>query len=295
MKIFLTGATGFIGSTIVPELIQAGYQVLGLTRSDASAKSLIAAGADVHRGSLEDLDSLRSGACKSDGVIHCAFDNDVSHMKASQEQDNRAIDALGSELVGSDRPFVITSVTALGLPAPGQLATEDHFDPNDRNPRRPTEDAGTVVARRGVNVSIVRLSQVHNTQRLGFVSHLIQVAREKGVSAYIGEGVNRWPAVHVLDVAQLYRLTLEKHEAGSRYNAVAEEGIPMRQIAEVIGKGLRIPVISFSPEEAQAHFGQFTMFAGMDMPASSVQTQHRLGWHPTGPGLIRDLEQTQYS
>ena len=296
MKVFLTGATGFIGSTIVPELIKAGHQVLGLTRSDAGVESLNAAGADVHRGSIEDLDSLRSGAGKSDGVIHCAFNNDFSRLKANNEQENRAIDALGDELMGSDRPLVITSVAAMGIAAPGQLAREDHFDPNQPlHDLRATEKSGAAVADRGVNVSVVRLPQVHNVVKQGIPGRLIQVAREKGVSAYIGDGMNRWAAAHVLDVAHLYRLVLEKHEAGSRYHAVAEEAIPLGQIAEVIGKGLQVSVVSLSPQEAESNFGPLAMFVGADMSASSRQTQHRLGWRPTRPGLLQDLEQTQYS
>jgi len=294
MRIFVTGATGFIGSAIVPELIHAGHQVLGLARSDAGAKSLIAAGAQVHRGNLEDLESLRSGAAKSDGVIHCAFDHDFSNFVAICEKDRKAIEAMGDVLVGSDRPFVITSGTGMGNAAPGQPATEDHFDPNHPNPRKASEVAGASVAERGVNVSVVRLPQVHDTLKQGLITYAIQLAREKGLSAYIGDGLNRWPAAHVLDVAHLYRLALEKHEAGSRYNAVAEEGISMREIAEVTGRGLKLPVVSLSPEEAPAHFGWLAMFAGFDMPASSAQTQERLGWHPTGPGLIADLEQMRY-
>ncbi len=294
MRIFLTGATGFIGSAIVPELINAGHQVLGLTRSEAGAQSLIAAGAEVHRGNLEDLDSLRSGAAKSDGVIHCAFDHDFSNFVAICEKDRKAIEAMGDVLVGSDRPFVITSGTGMGNAAPGQLATEDHFDRNHPNPRKASEVAGASVAERGVNVSVVRLPQVHDTVKQGLITYAIQLAREKGVSAYIGEGLNRWPAAHVLDVARLYRLALEKNEAGSRYNAVAEEGVSMREIAEVTGRGLKLPVVSLSPEEAPAHFGWLAMFAGFDMPASSAQTQERLGWHPTGPKLIADLEQMRY-
>ena len=297
MRVFLTGATGFIGSAIVPELVSAGHQVLGLTRSDAGAQSLIAAGAGVHRGSLEDPESLRSGAAQSDGVIHCAFDHsafgasDFSKFTEVCEQDRRAIESLGDALRGSDRPLVITSGTGMGNAVPGQPATEDHFDPNHPNPRRLSEIAGAAVLERGVNVSVVRLPQVHNTVKQGLITYAVQVAREKAASAYIGEGLNRWPAAHVLDVARLYRLALEKHEAGSRYNAVAEEGISMRKIAEVIGKGLKVPVGSISQEEAQAHFGWLAMFAGFDMPASSAQTRQRLGWRPTGPGLIADLEQ----
>jgi nucleoside-diphosphate-sugar epimerase len=300
MRVFLTGATGFIGSAIVPELIKAGHQVLGLTRSDPGARSLIAEGAEVHRGSLEDPESLRSGAAQSDGVIHCAFDHsafgsDFSKFLEVCEKDRRAIEALGDALRGSDRPLVITSGTGMGNAAPGQPATEDHFDPDHPNPRRLSEVAAAAVSERGMNVSVVRLPQVHDTVKQGLITYAVQVAREKAASAYIGEGLNRWPAAHVLDVARLYRFALEKREAGSRYNAVAEEGVPMRKIAEVIGKGLKVPVVSISQEEAQAHFGWLAMFAGFDMPASSAQTRQRLGWHPTGPGLIADLEQMSWS
>ena len=300
MRVFLTGATGFIGSAIIPELVNAGHQVLGLTRSDAGAQSLIAAGAAVHRGNLEDPESLRSGAVQSDGVIHCAFDhsafggNDFSKFLQVCEQDKRAIEALGDALRGSDRPLVITSGNGMGNAVPGQPATEDHFDTNHSNPRKMSELAGASVAKHGVNVSVVRLPQVHDTVKQGLITYAVQVAREKGASAYIGEGLNRWPAAHVLDVAHLYRLALEKHEAGSRYNAVADEGVSMREIAEVIGRGLKVPVVSLSQEKAQAHFGWLAMFAGFDMPASSVQTRQRLGWHPTGPGLIADLEQMRW-
>ena len=300
MRVFLTGATGFIGSAIIPELIKAGHQVLGLTRSDAGAQSLIAAGAGVHRGSLEDPESLRSGAAQSEGVIHCAFDhsafggNNFSKFVEVCEKDGRAIEALGDALTGSDRPLVITSGTGLGTAIPGQPATEDHFDPNHPHPRRLSEVAGAAVSERGVNVSVVRLPQVHDTVKQGLITPLVRVAREKGASAYIGEGLNRWPAAHVLDVAHLYRLALEKRETGSRYNAVAEEGILMREIAEIIGKGLKVPVVSLSPEEAQAHFGWLAMFASSDMPASNALTRQRLGWQPTGPGLIANLEQMRW-
>jgi nucleoside-diphosphate-sugar epimerase len=294
MRVFVTGATGFIGSAIVQELINAGHQVVGLARSDAGSKSLLAAGAQVHRGDLEDLESLRSGAAMSDGVIHCAFNHDFSKFAANCEMDRRAIEAMGDVLVGSDRPLLITSGTGMGNAVPGQPATEDHFDPNHPNPRKASEVAGASVADRGVNVSVVRLPQVHDTVKQGLITYAVQLAREKGVSAYIGDGLNRWPAAHVLDVAHLYRLALEKHEADSRYNAVAEEGVSMREITEVIGRGLKLPVVSLSPEEAPAHFGWLAMFAGFDMPASSAQTQQRLGWRPTGPGLIADLEQMRY-
>jgi nucleoside-diphosphate-sugar epimerase len=294
MRIFVTGATGFIGSAIVLELINAGHQVLGLTRSDAGAKSLIAAGAEVHRGNLEDLESLRSGAAISDGIIHTAFNHDFSKFVENCEQDRKAIEAMGDVLVGSNRPLLITSGTGMGNAVPGQPATEDYFDPNHPHPRKASEVAGASVAERGVNVSVVRLPQVHNTVKQGLITYTVRLAREKGVSAYIGDGLNRWPAAHVLDVARLYRLALEKHEAGSRYNAVAEEGISTREIAEVVGQGLKLPVVSLSPEEASAHFGWLAMFAGFDMPASSAQTNQRLGWHPTGPGLIADLKQMRY-
>ena len=294
MRVFVTGATGFIGSAIVPELIKAGHQVIGLTRSDAGVQSLIAAGAEAHRGNLEDLESLRSGAAKSDGVIHCAFDHDFSNFVANCEKDRRAIEALGHAFAGSDRPLVITSGTGMGNSAPGQPATEDHYNPNHQNPRKVSELTGVSVAERGVNVLVVRLPQVHNTLKQGLVTYAIALAREKGVSAYVGDGLNRWPAAHVLDVARLYRLALEKHEPGARYHAVAEEGVPVREIAEVVGRGLKVPVIAMSSEEAAAHFGWLAPFAGWDMPASSAQTQERLGWRPTGPGLIADLEQMQY-
>jgi nucleoside-diphosphate-sugar epimerase len=294
MRVFVTGATGFIGSAIVLELIHAGHQVLGLTRSEAGAQSLIAVGAEVHRGNLEDPESLRRGAAISDGVIHCAFNHDFSKFVANCEMDRRAIEAIGDVLAGSDRPLLITSGTGMGNAVPGQPATEDHFDPNHPNPRKASEVAGASVAERGVNVSVVRLPQVHDTVKQGLITYAVQLAREKGVSAYVGDGLNRWPAAHVLDVAHLYRLALEKHKAGSRYHAVAEEGIAMREIAEVIGRGLKLPVVSLSAEEAPAHFGWLAMFAGFDMPASSAQTRQRLGWHPTGPGLIADLEQMHY-
>ncbi len=299
MRIFLTGATGFIGSAIVPELIKAGHQVLGLTRSDAGAETLKAAGAEVHRGNLEDLESLRSGAATSDGVIHCAFNHDAftggnfSKFKDYCEDDRQAIEALGSALAGSDRPLIVSSGT--GLLAPGRAVTED-IDPPANSPMpRVSEQAALAMNSQGVSASVVRLPQVHDTVKQGLITYAVKMAREKGVSAYIGDGLNRWPAAHVLDVARLYRLALEKHEAGSRYHAVAEEGVSMREIAEVIGRGLKVPVVSLSPEEASAHFGWLAMFAGFDMPASSTQTQQRLGWHPTGPKLIADLEQMRYS
>ena len=294
MRIFVTGATGFIGSAVIPELIQAGHHVLGLTRSDAGAQLLVAAGAEAHRGDLEDLESLRSGAAQSDGVIHCAFDHNFSNFVANCAKDSRAIEALGAALNGSDRPLVITSGTGMGNTVPGQPGTEDAFNPGHPNPRKASELAGASLLSAGVNVSVVRLPQVHDTVKQGLITPAVALAREKGVSAYVGDGLNRWPAAHVLDVARLYRLALNKSEAGARYHAVAEQGVSVRDIAEVIGRGLKVPVVAMSPDEAIGHFGWLAAFVGMDVPASSEQTRQRLGWHPTGPGLIADLEQMRY-
>lgn len=274
MKVFLTGATGFIGSAIIPELINAGHEVLGLTRSDAGANALTAAGAKVHRGGVDDLDSLRNGASQADGVVHCAYNNDLSNMERTSQTESQAIEALSTGLLGSDRPLIISSVAAMGAAAPGQLAVESYYNPNTPNPRKATEIAGEAAAQRGVHVSIVRLPQVHSTVKMGFASQLLRVAREKGVSAYIGNGASRWAAVHVIDTAHLYRLVLEKGVPRARYNAVAEEGIAIRDIAGVIGAGLKVPVVSLSPEEAKTHFGWLAMFVGMDMSASSLQTNN---------------------
>ncbi|MBD8900260.1 SDR family oxidoreductase [Rhodanobacter sp. DHG33] len=290
MRVFVTGATGFIGSAIVAELLRNGHQVLGLTRSEAGAQTLASAGAEAHRGDLEDLDSLRRGAARSDGVIHCAFDHDFSNFVANCEKDSRAIAALGSALAGSDRPLVITSGVGMGSPGHGEPATEDVFNLEHPNPRKASELAASTVAADGVNVSVVRLPQVHDTARHGLITYAIATAREKGVSAYVGDGSNRFSAAHVLDVANLYRLALEKSEPGARYHAVAEEGVAFRDIAEVIGRGLNVPLASLSPEEAAAHFGWLGMFAGLDLTASSAQTKARLHWAPAGPGLTEDLE-----
>ena len=247
-----------------------------------------------HRGSLEDLDSLRSGAAKSDGVIHCAFDHDFSNFVANCEKDRRAIEALGAALAGSDRPLVITSGTGMGSPGRGQPATEDVFNANHPNPAQGFGIGGRVGTGGWRQRIVVRLPQVHDTVKQGLITPAIGVAREKGISAYVGDGRNRWPAAHVLDVARLYRLALEKRQAGARYHAVAEEGIPVRDIAEVIGRGLKVPVVAMSPEQAAAHFGWLAPFAGLDLRASSAQTQAKLGWRPTGPGLIADLERMRY-
>lgn len=295
MRIFVTGATGFIGTAIVQELITAGHQVLGLARSDAAAASLAAAGAQVHRGDLENLDSLRSGAAASDGVIHTGFIHDFSNMKAVCETDRLAIEAVGAALAGSDRPLIVTSGTA--VVSPGRIAAEDVIPvySADAFPRIVSEVTVDALAARGVRAAMVRLSpSVHGDGDHGFVPMLIAMAREKGVSAYIGEGLNRWTAVHRLDAAKLYRLAFEQATAGARYHGVAEESVLFRDIAEVIGRHLNIPVVAKSQEEAAAHFGWFAHFAGIDCPASSQRTRELLGWQPTKPGLIADLERGRY-
>lgn len=292
MRIFVTGATGFIGSAIVTELIGAGHQVLGLARSDASAKSLAAAGAGVHRGSLEDLYSLRSAAGAADGVIHTAFIHDFSNYAAAAETDRLAIETLGAALAGSDRPLIVTSGTA--LLSPGRLAKEEDAPPIDSFPRK-SEQAAASVAALGVRVSIVRLPpSVHGNGDHGFIPILIRLAREKGASAYVADGLNRWPAVHRLDAAHLYRLVLEKALAGATYHGVAEEGVPFRDIAQVIGRRLNLPVIGKISGEASNHFGWFARFASIDNPTSSQQTRKLLGWEPKQPGLIPDIDRPSY-
>ncbi|WP_186143987.1 SDR family oxidoreductase [Burkholderia gladioli] len=295
MRIFLTGATGFIGSALVPELIQAGHQVLGMTRSEAGAQALRAAGAEAHHGTLEDPDSLSRGAAQADAVIHAAFDHDFSNFVANCEKDKRAIAALGSALKGSNRPLLITSGTGVGSGEHGEPASEDVFNTRHPNPRIGSEEAGNALLAAGVNVSVMRLPQVHNPYRQGLVSPLVAIARDKGVVAYVGEGNNRWPAGHLSDAVRLYRLAIEKAQPGARYHAVGEEGIRSREIAEVLGRGLKLPVVSIEPGEAAAHFGWMAMFVQLDMPASSALTQARLGWKPTGPTLIADLDEGKFA
>lgn len=296
MRIFITGATGFVGSALVVELINAGHQVIGMARSEAGAQALAAAGAQVHRGDLGDLESLRQGAALSDGVIHTAFNHDFSKFLASCAADRGIIEALGGALAGSSRPLIVTSAIAVAQTAPGQPAVEGNpAQDSAKFPRAATEEAAAAVAALGVNVSMVRLSQVHDTLKQGLVTELVKLARATGSSAYVGEGGNRWSAAPLGDVARLYRLALEKQQPGAVYHAVAEEGVPLREIAEVVARGLRVPALSIPAEQVAAHFGWLAKFAALDMRASSAQTRERLGWHPTGPGLIADLEQMRYT
>lgn len=295
MRVFVTGATGFIGSAIVQELLATGHQVLGLARSDAGAAALQAAGAEVHRGNLDDLDSLRSGAAQADGVIHTAFNHDFSQFKANCEADRQVVAALGSALFGSQRPLVITSGTGL-LPS-GRLGLESHalVASATEIPRVASEEAAEALIAQGVHVCVVRLPpSVHGAGDHGFVPLLIGVARSKGASAYVGEGLNHWPAVHRLDAAQLYRLVLEQGVAGARYHGVAEGGVPFQDIAAAIGRGLHLPVVAKTPAEAAEHFGWFTHFAGLDNRVSSLHTRDALGWAPSQPSLLDDLNGPQY-
>jgi nucleoside-diphosphate-sugar epimerase len=295
LNVFLTGATGFIGSRLIPELLEGGHQVLGLTRSDEGARALLAAGAQPHPGDLVDLDSLRRGAAQADAVIHCAFDHDFSNYLANCEKDKAAIAALGSALIGTSRPLVITSATALGSSGPGRLASEEVFDQTHPIPRVASELGGAALVEQGVNVSVVRLPQVHDTVQQGLVTPLAALFREKGVSAYLGDGSHRWSATHVDDAVKVYRLALEKATPGARYHAVAEEGVSMREVAEALGRGLKVPVKSLPPEQAVDFFGWLAIFASLDMAASSELTRELLGWNPTGPGLLEDLDQMDYS
>jgi nucleoside-diphosphate-sugar epimerase len=291
VRVFVTGATGFIGSAVVKELVGNGHRVLGLCRSEDKAAALSAAGAEVHRGSIQDLESLERGVARADGVIHLAFNHDFSTFVGNCEDDRRVIEALGAALFGSDRPLIVTSGTPIANTVPGQPAKEDN--PTVRSnvhPRAASEEAATAVAARGANVSVVRLPQVHDATRQGLVTPTIQIYRARGVCAYVGDGRNRWPAAHVLDVARVYRLAIEKAEPNAKYHAVAEEGVPMRAIAEAVGRRLKLPAKAIAPEEAPAVFGWLATLAAHDMPASSAQTRSKLGWTPTGPGLIADLD-----
>lgn len=291
MRVFVTGPTGLVGTYLVRELVDAGHNVLGLARSKDDASSLADVGAEAHSGSLDDLESLRSGAAAADAVIHLGFgpQDDDAKFKESSEIDRRAIETLGSVIAGSDKPLIVPNGIA-GLKAPGQMATEDDDVPQHYPFPRVSEQTALSLLSHGVQVSIVRLPQVHNTEKQGLVTQAIAVAREKGVSAYVGDGLNRWPAAHASDVAHLFRLVVEAPEAGATYHAVAEEGVPVRSIAIAIGRGLRVPVRSLTAKEAQAHFGSLAMFIGQDMPASGIATQEKMRWYPDGPTLITDLD-----
>lgn len=294
MRVFVTGATGFVGSAVVQALLQAGHQVLGLARSEASAQALTAAGADVHRGSIEDLQSLASGAAQADGVIHTAFIHDFSQFLENCEKDRLAIGALGAALKGTDKPLIVTSGTA--LVSNGHLATENDLpDPHGRNPRIASDQAAAALAEQGVHVSLVRLPpSVHGAGDHGFVPMIIAMAREKGESAYIGAGQNLWPAVHRLDAARVFVLALEKGASNAIYHANSEQGVPFREIATLIGKHLNLPVVSKNAQEAGEHFGWFTHFASLNNPTSSQITREVLGWKPEYQDLLTDIDTAGY-
>lgn len=289
MRVFITGASGFIGTAVTKELVEHGHEVVGMARSDEGAELVRKAGGSVHRGTLEDLASIKSGADTADGVIHAAFNHDFSKFADNCEADRRAIEALGEVLAGSDRPLIVTA--GVGHSMNGRPRTEQDA-PMPASPMLPrvSEQAAASVQANGVKSMVVRLPQVHDTQKQGLVTFAIELARQKGAAAYVGEGLNRWAAVHISDAARLYRLVLEKGESGLRYNAVAEEGVSAKAIAEAIGRGLKVPVKSITREEAQEYFGWLSAFAAFDLTASSTLTQERLGWHPTGVDLLTDLD-----
>jgi len=289
MRVFVTGSTGFVGTQVIRELVSAGHQVFGLARSDDAAASLAAIGAKAHLGTLENLDSLRSGVDASDAVIHLGFNPDFSKFKESSEIDQKAIEAMGSAIAGSGKPLIVPNGIA-GLAPSGHLVTEDDDVPESYRFPRVSEQTALRLASEGIRASVIRLPQVHNTLKQGLVTRLIQVARSKGVSAYVGEGLNRWPAGHVSDVARLFRLVLQAGEAGAKYHAVAEEGVELRVIAGVISRIFSLPLKSLTAEEARNYFGPLSMFVSEDMPASAHKTKAQLGWAPSGPTLIADLE-----
>ncbi|UZE48946.1 SDR family oxidoreductase [Rhodopseudomonas sp. P2A-2r] len=293
MRVFVTGAAGFIGSETTKELIAHGHQVVGLARSEANVATLKKLGAEVHRGSLQDLDSLKSGARDADGVIHLAFIHDFAKYAENGAIDKAAIEAMGDVLAGTDKPFIVTSGT--GLVAPGMVVTEDIRRETSAHVERVSEQAGLAYASRGVRAMVIRLPQVHGAAgKAGLISYLVELARQKGAAAYVGEGAERWAAAHVLDVVRLYRLALENGAVDGIYHAVGEEGVAMREITDVVGRALNVPVVSITKEEVGDYFGSLAVFAGLDMPASSALTQQRLGWTPTGIGLIADIGQPGY-
>ena len=295
MQVFVTGATGFVGSFIVPELIGAGHDVVGLTRSDAGAEALTSVGAKVLRGDVNDPETLRVGAEEADGVIHTAFNHDTFSQKQHSENDRKVIAALGAVLAGTGRPLIITSGTGLVQSTVGQPVREtDHHATSAVVPRAASEEAADALIEQGGNVIVMRLPQVHDRRRQGRIRWHIQIAREQGRVAYIGEGRNRVPAAHVSDVTRLYRLALENGEVGARYHAVAEEGIPLREIADAIGAGLGLPVESITPEEAPGYFGWLAPLAAQDRPASGALTRQQLSWNPTGPDLLTDLREADH-
>lgn len=296
MRIFVTGATGFIGSAVVKELITAGHHVVGLSRSDAGAEALIRVGAEVFRGDVNDLNCMRIAAESVDGIIHTAFNHDFSNLKRHSENDRKVIETLGEVLIGSDRPLIIASGTGLvARSKTGAPAVEDNHVSSSDFPRAATEEAADAIISKGGRVIVIRLSQVHDTRHQGRIAQHILLARQKGRIAYVGKGNNRLAAVHVSDTARLFRLALEKGQAGAHYHAVGEEGVAMHDIAEVIGAGLKIPVESITPEEAPEYFGWLTNLASIDLAASSVLTSQQLGWNPTGPDLLTDLRNTDYN
>jgi len=296
MKVFITGATGFIGTAVTRELLDAGHKVLGLTRSEKGAQALRAVGAEVHHGNIDDLETIHSGAAQADAIVHLAFKHDFSDFAGVCEADRRVIETIGNTLAGSNKLMIITSGTAIAAAVPGKLATEDGPIVNSKQmPRAASEEAANSFKDRGVRVAIMRLPQVHDTHRAGLISYAVRIAREKGNVAYVGDGSNRWAAGHISDTARLYRLAVEKTKSHAVYHAVGEEGVAAKDIAEAVARGMKLPARSITPEEAPAQLGWLAHFAAWDMPASSAITQKALDWKPTGTDLLTDLNNTDYS